>query len=51
VNSHAEEGFPCSDVGFPKGNCPEEFLANMLALLEDAAAKIGNPPFLARILT
>jgi len=51
VNSHAEEGFPCSDVGFPKGNCPEEFLANMLALLEDAAAKVGNPPFLARILT
>ena len=35
---------PCSDVGFPKGNSPEEFLANMLAFLETAAAKIANPP-------
>lgn len=35
---------PCSDVGFPKGNSPEEFLANMLAFLEAAAAKIANPP-------
>jgi hypothetical protein len=44
VNNHAEEGYPCSDVGFPKGGSPEEFLANMLAFLENAAAKIANPP-------
>ena len=44
MNSHAEEGYPCSDVGFPKGDSPEEFLANMLAFLENAAAKITNPP-------
>ena len=44
MNSHAEEGFPCSDVGFPKGNCPEEFLANMLALLEDRLPKLAIPP-------
>lgn len=42
VNTHTE--IPCSDVGFPKGDSPEEFLANMLAFLETAAAKIANPP-------
>jgi hypothetical protein len=44
VNTHIGEEIPCSDVGFPKGNSPEEFLANMLAFLETAAAKIANPP-------
>jgi hypothetical protein len=43
VNIHAGEEIPCSDVGFPKGDSPEEFLANMLAFLENAAAKIANP--------
>jgi hypothetical protein len=44
VNIQAREEFPCSNVGFPKGDSPEEFLANMLAFLETAAAKIANPP-------
>jgi integrase len=44
VNIHTGEEVPCSDVGFPKGDSPEEFLANMLAFLEAAAAKIANPP-------
>jgi hypothetical protein len=44
VNIHTGEEIPCSDVGFPKGNSPEEFLANMLAFLETAAAKVANPP-------
>jgi len=44
VDSLADGYTPCSDVGFPKGNSPEEFLANMLTFLEDAAAKIANPP-------
>lgn len=44
VNTHTGQEIPCSDVGFPKGDSPEEFLANMLAFLESAAAKIANPP-------
>lgn len=44
VNTHTGEEFLCSDVGFPKGDNPDEFLANMLAFLETAAAKIANPP-------
>jgi hypothetical protein len=45
----ADGDFPCSDVGFPKGNGPEEFLANMLTFLEDAAAKIANPPVVSQL--
>lgn len=44
MNTHCGEEIPCSDVGFPKGDNPQEFLANMLAFLETAAAKIANPP-------
>lgn len=44
VNTHTGIEIPSSDVGFPKGSSPEEFLANMLAFLEAAAAKIANPP-------
>lgn len=44
MNSHAGTEIPCSDVGFPKGESPEEFHANMLAFLETAASKIANPP-------
>ena len=44
VNIHTGDEIPCSDVGFPKGDGPEEFLANMIAFLETAAAKIANPP-------
>jgi hypothetical protein len=44
VNTHTGTESPSSDVGFPKGDNPEEFLANMLAFLETAAAKIANPP-------
>lgn len=43
VNTHTGTEIPSSDVGFLKGDSPEEFLANMLAFLE-AAAKIANPP-------
>jgi hypothetical protein len=37
---------PSSDVGFPKGNGPEEFLANMMTFLKDSAAKLEKsaPP-------
>jgi hypothetical protein len=35
--------FPQSDVGFPKGDSPEEFLANMMTFLKEAAAKLENP--------
>ncbi|TYO63724.1 hypothetical protein FXV83_25730 [Bradyrhizobium hipponense] len=42
--THIGGEIPCSDVAFPKGNSPEEFLASMLAFLEAAAAKIANPP-------
>jgi hypothetical protein len=35
--------FPHSDVGFPKGDSPEEFLANMMTFLQEAAAKFENP--------
>lgn len=44
MNTHGGEEIPCNDVGFPKGNSSKEFLANMLAFLETAAAKIANPP-------
>ena len=44
MTTHMREEIPCSDVGFPKGNSPEEFLAKMLAFLGAAAAKIANPP-------
>lgn len=35
--------FPHSDVGFPKGDSPEEFLANMMTFLQEAAARFENP--------
>ena len=35
--------FPHSDVGFPKGDSPEEFLANMMTFLKEAAARLENP--------
>lgn len=35
--------FSHSEIGFPKGNSPEEFLQNMHAFIEEAAAKIANP--------
>ena len=35
--------FPQSDVGFPKGDSPEEFLDNMMTFLKQAAAKLDNP--------
>lgn len=42
MNIQTGEEVPYSDVGFPKGNSPEEFLANMLAFLEAGAAKIAS---------
>jgi hypothetical protein len=42
--THIGGEIPCSDVGLPKGNSPEEFQASTLAFLEAAAAKIANPP-------
>jgi hypothetical protein len=36
--------FPQSDVGFPKGNSPEEFLYHMFVFIQEGAAKIANPP-------
>ncbi|MGY4499452.1 integrase [Bradyrhizobium sp. GM24.11] len=44
MNTHTGEELLSSGVGFPKGESPEEFLANMLTFLESAAAKIANPP-------
>jgi hypothetical protein len=35
--------FPHSDVGFPKGDSPEDFLANMEAFLKEGAARIEGP--------
>jgi hypothetical protein len=35
--------FPHSDVGFPKGDSPAEFLANMMTFLKEAAARLENP--------
>ncbi|WP_377828858.1 hypothetical protein ACFKHW_38165 [Bradyrhizobium lupini] len=35
--------FPQSDVGFPKGDSPEEFLDNMMTFLKEAAARLDNP--------
>ncbi|MBW5435364.1 hypothetical protein FXB41_11405 [Bradyrhizobium canariense] len=44
MNTHTETEISSSDVGFPRGDSPEEFLTNMLAFLETAAAKIAKPP-------
>jgi len=35
--------FPHGDVGFPTGDRPEEFLANMMTFLKEAAARLENP--------
>jgi integrase len=35
--------FPHSDVGFPKGDSPEDFLANMEAFLKEGAARLEGP--------
>lgn len=43
MEGHAYSEFPPSDVGFPKGDSPEEFLANMMTYLKEAAAKLENP--------
>jgi hypothetical protein len=44
---HLEGGayseFPHSDVGFPKGDSPEDFLANMEAFLKEGAARLEAP--------
>jgi hypothetical protein len=43
VEGSAYSQFPHSDVGFPKGESPEEFLAKMVAFLEESAAKLESP--------
>jgi hypothetical protein len=43
LEGFAYGAFPQSDVGFPKGDSPEEFLDNMMAFLKEAAAKLENP--------
>ncbi len=43
LEGYAYSEFPPSDVGFPKGDSPEEFLANMMTYLKEAAAKLENP--------
>ncbi len=43
LEGYAYSEFPHSDVGFPKGDNPEEFLANMMTFLKGAAAKLENP--------
>jgi hypothetical protein len=42
VDGGAYSEFPHGDVGFPKGDSPEEFLANMIAFLEESAAKLPS---------
>ena len=43
MEGYAYSEFPHSDVGFPKGAAPEEFLANMMTFLKGAAAKLDSP--------
>jgi hypothetical protein len=43
LEGFAYSGFPHSDVGFPKGDSPDEFLANMMTFLQKAAARFENP--------
>jgi hypothetical protein len=43
LEGYAYSEFPPGDVGFPKGDSPEEFLANMITFLKAAAAKLENP--------
>lgn len=43
LEGHAYSEFPPSNVGFPKGDSPEEFLANMMTFLKEAVAKLENP--------
>ena len=42
--------FPQSDVGFPKGDSPEEFLDNMMSFLKEAAARLEKPAPLSAII-
>jgi hypothetical protein len=43
VESVGYSEFPRSDVGFPTGDSPEEFLANMVTFLKEGAAKLETP--------
>jgi hypothetical protein len=43
LEGFAYSGFPHSDVGFPKGDSPDEFLANMMTFLQEAATRFENP--------
>jgi hypothetical protein len=43
LEGYAYSEFPHSDVGFPKGDSPEEFMANMMTFLKGAAAKLDSP--------
>ncbi|MGL9622327.1 hypothetical protein QRQ56_30520 [Bradyrhizobium sp. U531] len=43
MEGHAYSEFPPSEVGFPKGDSPEDFFANMMASLNEAAAKLERP--------
>ncbi|MBR0990744.1 hypothetical protein JQ580_08465 [Bradyrhizobium japonicum] len=43
LEGYAYSQFPPSEVGFPKGDSPEEFFANMMAFLNEAAAKLERP--------
>lgn len=43
LEGYAYGEFPQSDVGFPKGESPEDFLDNMMTFLKEAAAKLDNP--------
>jgi hypothetical protein len=43
LEGSAYSEFPRGDVGFPKGDSPEVFLANMMTFLKEAAATFENP--------
>jgi hypothetical protein len=43
VENSGSGQFPFSEVGFPKGDSPEEFLRNMVTFLEEGAAKVAKP--------
>jgi hypothetical protein len=43
LEGYAYSEFAHSEVGFPKGDSPEEFLANMMTFLKGAAAKLDKP--------
>jgi hypothetical protein len=43
LEGDAYSEFPHSDVGFPKEDSPEDFLANMEAFLKEGAARLEGP--------